>query len=98
MAKKKPIKKLTDIFLREKPVRMLVRLNKNPRKQKYFSVIAKEVDCTYSHTVRILQELQRKGLLTFTKKGRKNIIELTKLGKELAEYFDKVLSLCSKSK
>ena len=91
-------KDLIDIFLREKPVKMLVKLSKKPNKEKYFSIIAKEVDCTYSHTVRTIQDLERKGLLTLNKRGRKNIIELTKLGKDLAECFDRVLSLSSKSK
>ena len=98
MPKKDKSKELIDIFLREKPVNMIVKLGKKPGKQKYFSIIAKEVDCTYSHTVRTLQELQKKGLLTFNKSGRKNIIELTKMGKELSDYFDKVLTLISKSK
>jgi len=98
MVKKTKSKGLVDIFLREKPVNMLVKLSKKPTKQKYFSIIAKEVDCTYSHTVRTLQELQKKGLLTFNKKGRKNIIELTKVGKEMAEYFDKILRISSKTK
>ena len=95
LTKKTGGKSLSHLFLREKPVQMLVKLNKKKGKQKYFSVIAKEVDCTYSHTVRTLQELNRKGLLTFKKTGRKNIIQLTKLGKDMAETFDKILTLFS---
>ena len=98
MVKKDKGKSLVDVFLREKPVNMLVKLSKKPDKQKYFSIVAKEVDCTYSHTVRTIQELQSKGLLTLNKKGRKNIIELTKTGKELADYFDKILKIISKGK
>ena len=45
-----------DIFFRRKPALMLVALSK-VSKVRYGSVLAKEVDCTYSHAVKILQSL-----------------------------------------
>ena len=59
-----------DIFFRRKPALMLVSLKKNVR-MRYGSILAKEVDCTYSHAVKILQTLEELSLVEFEKKGRK---------------------------
>lgn len=91
-------KGLSHLFLREKPVKMMVFLNKRSKKPKYFSILAKDVDCTYSHTVRTLQSLEKKGLVTFEKKGRLKIIELTKSGKDIAETFEQLLAHFSKNR
>ena len=45
-----------DLFFRRKPAMMLIALKKVSR-AKYGSQLAKEVDCTYSHAVKILQTL-----------------------------------------
>jgi len=83
-------KKLIHYFLREKPVMMLVKL-RNFNKPRYASLLAKEVDCTYSHTVRILQILEENGLIEFVKKGRIKIIELTKLGEKIAVIMEELV-------
>ncbi len=78
-----------DIFFRRKPALMLVALKK-VSKARYGSVLAKEVDCTYSHAVKILQTLQELGLVVFEKKGRIKLIKLTKKGQDIAEYIDTI--------
>ena len=78
-----------DIFFRRKPALMLVALKK-VSKARYGSVLAKEVDCTYSHAVKILQILQELGLVVFEKKGRIKLIKLTKKGLEIAEHIDDI--------
>jgi len=78
-----------DIFFRRKPAMMLVSLKKNTR-LRYGSVLAKEVDCTYSHAVKILQILEELGLVEFDKKGRIKLIKLTKKGQEAAEAIEKI--------
>lgn len=78
-----------DLFFRRKPAMMLIALKKM-NKAKYGSVIAKEVDCTYSHAVKILQILEQLGLVVFEKKGRIKIIKLTKRGVEIAEHIEAV--------
>jgi predicted transcriptional regulator len=78
-----------DIFFRRKPALMLVALNK-VSKVRYGSVLAKEVDCTYSHAVKILQSLQDLDLVVFEKQGRIKIIKLTKRGKDIAEAIDNI--------
>jgi len=74
-----------DLFFRRKPAMMLIALRKVGR-AKYGSVLAKEVDCTYSHAVKILQTLEELGLVQFEKKGRIKIIKLTKKGQEVADH------------
>lgn len=78
-----------DIFFRRKPALMLVALSK-VSKIRYGSVLAKEVDCTYSHAVKILQALESLGLVGFEKQGRIKLIKLTKKGKEIAEAIDNI--------
>ena len=81
-----------DIFFRRKPAMMLVALKRIAR-VRYGSVLAKEVDCTYSHAVKILQSLERLGLVVFEKKGRIKLIRLTKKGHEIAENIENIRRL-----
>ena len=78
-----------DIFFRRKPALMLVALRRMT-KVRYGSLLAKDVDCTYSHAVKILQTLEILGLVRFEKKGRIKLIELTKKGEEISEYIDAI--------
>jgi len=81
-----------NIFFRRKPALMLVALKKNTR-MRYGSVLAKEVDCTYSHAVKILQTLEELKLVVFEKKGRIKVIQLTKKGKEVADAIENIQKL-----
>ena len=67
---------------------MMVTLREGP---KYATIIAKEVDCTYSHTVKLLDLFKILGLVDFEKKGRIKIVKLTELGEDLARAMDSVL-------
>jgi DNA-binding MarR family transcriptional regulator len=78
-----------DIFFRRKPALMLVALKKISR-ARYGSLLAKEVDCTYSHAVKILQNLEELGLVVFEKKGRTKLIKLTKRGQEIANNIENI--------
>jgi len=86
MLKNKPI---FNVFFREKPAMMLIVL-RNSKSEIYASSLAKQIDCTYSHVVKILQELESEGLINFDKQGRLKLLSLTKKGNEVAEYIDKV--------
>lgn len=83
------IKDAFNTFFRKKPALILVALQKNSR-ARYGSLLAKEVDCTYSHAVKILQSLEKFGLVDFEKKGRIKLINLTAKGKSLAESIQKI--------
>jgi len=81
-----------DIFFRRKPALMLVSLKKNAL-MRYGSILAKEVDCTYSHAVKILQTLEELGLVEFEKKGRIKLIKLTKKGRNVADAIENIQNL-----
>ncbi|MFW6233659.1 MAG: winged helix DNA-binding protein, partial [Nanoarchaeota archaeon] len=81
-----------DIFFRRKPALMLVFLKRN-RRMRYGSLLAKEVDCTYSHAVKILQTLNEMGLVDFEKKGRIKLIKLTKKGSKVADAIESIQNL-----
>ena len=83
-----------EVFFRRKPAMILVAL-RNSNKNRYGSVLAKEVDCTYSHAVKILQTLEEYGLVSFEKKGRIKIIKLTKKGKEVSEHIAAIRKIVS---
>ncbi len=81
--------KIFNVFFREKPAMMLINL-KNAKENIYASSLAKQIDCTYSHVVKILQEMEKAGLITFQKQGRLKLLSLTKKGQEVAEHIDNV--------
>ena len=83
-----------DIFFRRKPALMLVSLKKNTR-MRYGSILAKEVDCTYSHAVKILQTLENLRLVVFEKKGRVKIIQLTEKGTNVADAIENIQQIIS---
>lgn len=62
----------------------------NSDRDLYASALAKEVDCTYSHVVKVLQDMEKAGLLSFTRRGRLKIINLTSKGKKVATSIDNV--------
>jgi len=82
-------------FLRPKPVKILMYLSKNDDLN-YASSISKQADCTYSHAVKILKLLEKKGIIEFNKKGRLKTISLTSEGKEIANYLSKTMFLFDK--
>ncbi len=81
----KPI--LEDLFLREKPARILLAL-KTAKTHVYATILSKEADCTYSHTIKILDILQKMGLVEFDKKGRIKGVKLTDDGWDIAHNLE----------
>ena len=78
-----------NIFFREKPAHMLIVLH-NSKSEIYASTLAKQVDCTYSHVVKVLQQLEDAGLLKFNKTGRLKLLALTKKGQDIAENISRI--------
>jgi len=81
--------KLFNIFFREKPAMMLIGL-KNSKGAMYASSLAKQIDCTYSHVVKILQEMEKAGLINFEKQGRLKLLTLTKKGSDIADHINSI--------
>ena len=82
-------KEIFKVFFREKPAMMLVQL-RNAKSEVYASSLAKQIDCTYSHVVKILQQMEKEGLINFDKQGRLKLLTLTKKGGEVAEKIDHI--------
>jgi predicted transcriptional regulator len=82
-------KKMFNVLFREKPAMMLVNLY-NTKTEIYASSLAKVVDCTYSHVVKILQQMQKEGIVNFEKRGRLKVLTLTNKGKDIAEKIDRI--------
>ncbi len=86
---------LTNILLHEKPVKMLLGIRNNGGAS-YTTKIAKYADCTYSHTMKIIDIFENKGLVESEKKGRTRYIKLTKVGEEIANLLDELMRLFKK--
>ena len=91
MEESSPIK----FFLRIKPVKMLISLRSGP---KYVTIISKEVDATYSHTIKLLDLFNELGLVEFEERGRVKMVRLTEGGEEIARLFDNLITKLSKIK
>ena len=76
------------IFMREKPIELLICLTKGNLNEKYPSMLAKDSKCTYSHTVHLLQRMEKTDLVKFEKKGRLKIVTLTRKGQEITELLE----------
>ncbi|MEK6922264.1 MAG: winged helix DNA-binding protein [Nanoarchaeota archaeon] len=85
-------KDIFEVFFRRKPAMILVALRRGG-KNRYGSVLAKEVDCTYSHAVKILQEMEKAKLVDFEKQGRIKTIRLTENGTKIAEHIERIKNI-----
>jgi len=83
---------LESFFINEKPVKLLVNIN-NGFTDNYASELSSEVDATYSHTVRILHQLEDFNLIHSEKDGRKKVVELTSEGEEIAAQCGDLLAV-----
>ncbi len=75
-----------NLFLHSKPVQMLMSLKQDSIQ--YATQVSKYVDCTYSHTVKVLDQFRRLGLVKFEKKGRVKLVSLTNEGMDIAHDFE----------
>ena len=81
-----------NVFFREKPALMLVGL-KNAKGEMYASSLAKQIDCTYSHVVKILQQMEKHELVNFDKQGRLKLLTLTKKGEDVADNISNIKNI-----
>jgi DNA-binding MarR family transcriptional regulator len=70
------------MLLNQKPVSLLIRLLSG---SSYGGKLSREIDTTYSHTVKIIDQLEDKDLIEKEPGGRKKILSLTDKGREKAE-------------
>lgn len=78
---------LEGMFLREKPAKILIGL-KTAKGTVYATVLSKEADCTYSHTIKILNLFRKLGIVEFEKTGRIKKVKLTSDGWDIAHNLE----------
>ena len=76
-----------DLFLREKPSKILMGL-KGAKGPVYATLLSKDADCTYSHTIKILNLFKQLGIVQFEKKGRIKRVTLTDDGWDIAHNLE----------
>ena len=81
---------LADLFLREKPARILLGM-KTAKESVYPTILSKEADCTYSHTIKILNAFRDLGLVQFEKTGRIKQVKLTDDGWDIAHNMEAII-------
>lgn len=85
-------KTLKQIFTTEKPTQLLISLLQ--KNESYGQELARDINTTYSHTLKVLEEMKKWGLVQTEKQGRKKIISLTETGRKVAaatDYYCEVL-------
>jgi len=86
-------KELFFLLFRDKPVQVLLALNNNQIKP-YASSVAKAVDCTYPHIVKILAEFKQHGIISVSVAGRIKHLTLTAKGQKIARKIVEVQTFC----
>ena len=82
---------LEDLFLREKPAKIFLGLKTTKEQNIYTTILSKQADCTYSHTVKILSSLNKLGLVEFEKTGRIKTVKLTSDGWDVAHNLEAIM-------
>lgn len=89
------------LFLRDKPAKILLGLRTNDAPV-YVTILSKDANCTYSHTIKILNALKDLGVVDFEKTGRIKKVTLTEEGEAIAQHLEemvrKLLKLSSAAK
>jgi DNA-binding MarR family transcriptional regulator len=83
------------LFMHTKPVKLMISLKKGPQ---YATILSKDIDCTYSHTVKLLDQFKKYGFVDFEKKGRIKIVKLTPTGEAIAHAFEGIVMSLNKIK
>lgn len=82
---------LEELFLREKPAKILLGMKTSKDTTIYATLLSKEADCTYSHTIKILNAFRKLGIVQFEKKGRIKTVTLTDDGWDIAHNLEAMI-------
>lgn len=83
-------KGITSLFFKEKSVGILIAVRQS--RESYALQISRDVDVTYSYTVKVLEQMKEYDLVEFEKRSRKKIVTLTEDGEEIAKHLNKARS------
>ena len=81
---------LEDLLLREKPARILISMKTN-KQSVYATILSRETNCTYSHTIKILDVFEKMGVVEFEKSGRIKKVTLTSDGWDIAHNLEALM-------
>lgn len=86
---------MINVIFRDKPLKLLKAVYMNGMRKNYSTILAKTADCTYSHSVKIIEQFVEQGiLLRSDKRGRTKEIKITDKGRyviqRLIEIEDKL--------
>jgi len=83
-------------ILQEKPARALTEILKSQNgyedEEIYPSKLSSKISSTYSHTIHIITYLEKEGYLRKQKVGRKQQLELTQPGEDIAKQLQSIRS------
>lgn len=74
-----------------KPAMALIAIRQQ-RDEAHISFVSRKIDTTYSHTVKVIDELEDAEYIQSSKEGRKRILDLTEKGKDTADSFIQVIN------
>lgn len=83
-----------EFLLSKKTMQILSEIYKN-NNNTYIAKLAKVSDTSYSHAVRVVSKLEKLGIIKTEKVGRKAVVTLTEIGKELAGHIYEVFRISS---
>ena len=78
------------LFVNSKPSKLIIELQ-TEETEHYIQELCRTIDSTYSHTVKIIQRLEKENLIKSRKDGRKKICELTPKGEKVADNIKALL-------
>jgi len=83
-----------NFIFRDKPARALLAIFEN-QPNAYATGIAKDIDCTYPHIVKILAAFKEQKLIAVSESGRVKILKLTSKGQKIALKLREIAALCN---
>ena len=85
------MKKMINTLFREKATRMILEIY-NSKITTYPSTLAKKADLTYSHAIKVLNNLKIDGFLEFEIQGRIKYVKLKKKRKKLCYHLNGIFN------
>lgn len=84
---------MKSLFLKAKPCAVLLLL-KDESQSWYPAKLARDSHCSYLHTVNLLSNLQKDGIVSVEKKGKQRLFRLTEKGMQIAVALDALVKRC----
>ncbi len=83
------MREIFSLLFKEKPALILTRISQEEGETN-MSAIAKNTKCTFCHVTKIIQEMEKLGLIICEKKSRSKIIKLSEKGQRVAKNMNEI--------